>query len=239
MTTTNVENKIALVTGGSSGIGLAIIQKLLQNNIAVIAHFNRHKPDLTHERLKWIKADFSIVAEINGMINQIIKDNKRIDYLVNVASVSEDKNFSEINIQDIQYIYQTNLFSHITITNEIFSLMKENGYGRIVTVSSIGVKFAGSANTMLYSSSKCALEAVTRSFAKLGAQWNILANSVRAGVTDTGFHKDESKNMVKRISMIPLKRMAKPVEIADMIYFLLDSTGDFITGQEFSVSGGE
>jgi NAD(P)-dependent dehydrogenase (short-subunit alcohol dehydrogenase family) len=237
--TTNVQNKIALVTGGSSGIGLSIVQKLLQNEISVIAHYHSHVPDLTHEKLKWVKSDFSQNDEIKMMMKNIINENSRIDYLINAASVSENKLFSEIDMQDIQYIYQVNLFSHITIINEVFSLMKNNDFGKIVTISSIGVKFAGSANSMLYSSSKCALEAVTRSFARQGAPSNILANSIRAGVTDTGFHKDASKNMEKRISLIPLKRMARPGEIADMVYFLLDSTGDFITGQEFAVSGGE
>ena len=239
MVVAKLESKVALITGASSGIGQSIVEKLLQNNIRVIAHYRSHKPDLKRERLKWVQADFSKNYEVEAMMKEIVQDHRCIDYLVNVASVSEDKLFSEIDENDAQYIYQTNLFSHITIMNKVFSLMKNQCYGRIVTISSIGVKYSGSANTMLYSSSKCALEAITRSFAKHGASFNVNANSVRAGVTDTGFHTDASKNMEKRVSMIPMKRMAKPHEIADMAYFLLSSTGDFITGQEYAVSGGE
>jgi len=92
---------------------------------------------------------------------------------------------------------------------------------------------------MLYSSSKAALESMTRSFAKQGAPFNVLANSIRAGVTNTDFHRNSGKNMNDRINLIPLKRMAEPEEIADTVMFLCSEKASFITGQEITVAGGE
>ena len=118
--------------------------------------------------------------------------------------------------------------------------MSKQKSGRIINVSSIGVKFGGSPNTVHYSASKAALEALTRSFSKIGAPDNVLVNAIRAGVTDTPIHsKLGRKDLSRRSGMIPLGRMADPEEISQAVLFLASDQSSYITGSIIPVSGGE
>ena len=118
--------------------------------------------------------------------------------------------------------------------------MKEEEYGRIVNISSIGVKYGGSPSSAIYTMSKSAIESITTSFAKAGAKHNILVNCIRIGVTNTKLHNlNPEKNMKKRTSMIPMQRIADPNEIAQSILFLISPESSFTTGSIFTVSGGE
>jgi len=112
--------------------------------------------------------------------------------------------------------------------------------GRIVNISSIGVKFGGSTRSMHYSASKAALEALTRSLAKAGTGFNVLVNAVRPGVTDTPLHKKTGrKDLTKRRNLIPLKRLARPEEISNVVMFLAGEKNTFITNSIIDVAGGE
>ena len=118
--------------------------------------------------------------------------------------------------------------------------MKRNKCGRIINISSIGVKYGGHPNSAPYTISKAALEAMTILFAKAGAPHNVLVNAVRVGATDTDFHKlNPSKDLSSRINLIPLKRLADPSEIASTIYFLASEESSFVTGSVITVAGGE
>lgn len=111
--------------------------------------------------------------------------------------------------------------------------------GRIVNISSIVAKYGGSANSLAYGCSKRALEGLTKILAREGAGYNILVNTIRPGVIDTVFHRKFPKDMDKRIAMIPVKRMGRPMDVAGMVYFLGSEKNNFITNQVVTVSGGE
>jgi 3-oxoacyl-[acyl-carrier protein] reductase len=118
--------------------------------------------------------------------------------------------------------------------------MQEQRSGRIINISSIGVQFGGGVNSVHYSASKAALEALTLSFAKAGAPYNVLVNTVRAGVTDTPFHEKIGRDdLTDRANLIPKKRIAKPEGISNSVLFLASDSSSFITGSTLTVAGGE
>ena len=117
--------------------------------------------------------------------------------------------------------------------------MKKNKWGRILAISSIGTKFGGAYDTFLYSLSKLMNQFFPGSIKNL-AKLNILINCLQIGVTDTKLNFiDKDKNLKKRIELIPLKRLAKPKEVAQYIYFLLSEENTLITSEVINISGGE
>ncbi len=117
--------------------------------------------------------------------------------------------------------------------------MIDRGWGRIVNLSSIGVKYGGGEKTFPYSLSKHALEIFPKDHQGWAAS-NVLINTIRIGVTDPRMHTaDPEKDMAKRVSMIPMKRMATPDEMAQVVYWLGSEENSFMTGQVISAAGGE
>lgn len=230
-------NRVALITGGSSDIGKKIVQKFLDNNVKVIAQFNSTEIDIESENLKTIKCSFNKKKDLEDFVQTVFECESSIDFLINATGIIENRNFLECSMEVINEVFQVNFFSHAYLMKTFFPIMVRNKFGRIVSLSSIGLKFGGSMNSAYYSASKSALEAITRSYAKFGAQSNVLCNTIRVGVIDTKIHKN--KDMVERSKMIPVNRLGRPEEIAEMVFFLCSDKSDFITGQEFAVSGGE
>ena len=110
--------------------------------------------------------------------------------------------------------------------------------GNIINISSGGVKFGSNVENVFYGASKSALESVTRTFSRVGAPFNVLVNTLRPGVTDSGLLEKIGKDLNNRVKLIPMKRAARTNEIAEMIYFLAVKN-TFITGEIISVTGGE
>jgi len=236
--------KSALVTGANSGIGFATVQLFLKNGYKVFAHYNSNKKNLElidNNNLSLLQADFKNTLETKKLFNNIIKEIPQIDVLVNNAGLY-------ISVDDFDYLstsifddtINVNLKAPFILSKKYIKLMRKYNRGRIINISSIGVKYGGSPNSMPYTLSKSALETMTKSFAKEGAKYNILVNALRVGVTDTDIHNSaKSKNMQNRIDMIPLKRMAEPKEIAEYILFLASQKSNFTTGSIITIAGGE
>lgn len=240
-------NKIVLITGISSDIGIAIANRFAKEGWDIVGHYFS-----SHDKAKQIKkmaikykvnhclieADFNSEKEIY----KLIKKTKNIDIstvINNAGTYTTSKHFSEIVYKDILNTFMVNVFAPFLLTSNIFMRMKRKDFGRIVNISSIAAKYGGSAFSMHYGSSKLALEGLTKTFAKEGAKSNILVNTIRPGVIDTSFHKKFPKNMKKRIAMIPLKRMGSPQDIAGMAYYLGSDKNNFITNEIITIAGGE
>jgi 3-oxoacyl-[acyl-carrier protein] reductase len=232
-----LNEKVAIVIGGSSDIGHGIIDSLLKHNYRVVAAFTKRHINIENKNLVSQFLDMNDKLSIESFIKTISKNHSKIDVLLNCSGYIENTNFLHTESDEILKVFNINLFGHIEIMKFVFQKMCEQKQGKIISLSSIGVKFSGSANSVYYSASKSALEAVTKSFAKFGAEYNVLCNTIRVGVVDTKIHK--GKDMDKRISMIPLKRIGKVTDIVGMVDFLISDEANFITGQDFAVSGGE
>ena len=243
-----LKNKYVLVTGASSGIGFQIAKDFLLEGAFVGVHYcnnlkgaKRTLKYAKNKQCKIFKSDFSSSKEVSALWNEFILWSKgRIDILVNNASFVKPMPLENLSEEEWDRTFQVNLKAAFQLSRAAFSIMSKKKNGRIINISSGGWKYGGGKDTIHYSVSKAALEALTMAFAKIGAPHNILVNAIRPGVTDTPFHKKIGRNdLSARRNLVPLKRLAKPSEISHMVLFLASSKSSFITNTIISVTGGE
>lgn len=242
-----LQKRTVLITGITSGIGEAIAYEFAKNGWNIVGHIssNVEKTHVIAENIKkvsvsvsFIRADFSDEKEIGNFISKLTR--VKIDSIVNNAgSYVAQKHFSELTMRDLEKAFRINLFAPILISVKIFNSMKERRFGRIVNISSIAAKYGGSSYSMHYGCSKLALEGLTKTLSKEGAEYNVFVNTIRPGVIDTEFHKKFPKDMSKRIELIPMKRMGAAEDIADIAYYLGSEKNRFITNEIINIAGGE
>lgn len=243
-----MKGKRVLVTGASSGIGYQIALDLLKEGAIVGAHYRdneaRVRELLEHAetgQCQIFQADFSRSDEVRRLWSKYIDWSKGIDVLVNNAGEAAlPSPLKELSDEAWDRTFQVNVKAPFLLSRAALSAMEDQGSGRIVNISSIGVKFGGGATTAHYNASKAALEALTMSLAKAGAPFNVLVNAVRAGVTDTPLHEKIGRPIwPTRVDMIPLKRPAQTSEISNAVLFLASDKSSYITGTIMTVAGGE
>ena len=234
--------KTVLITGSSGGIGKEVSIYFADKGWNVICHYNSSQKsikELEYYFMKnnityhFLKCDFADSFQFNSFIDNI--NDFKIDTLINNAGVSMDCH----GIEDIIRVFTINTFSAMMITTKVFEKMKDNKFGRIVNISSIGAKYGSSISSMSYGCSKLAIEGVTKTFAREGYSYNVLVNTIRPGVINTDFHKKTSKDMQKRVSLIPLLRMGDPKDISRVAYMIGSEENNFITNEIIMIAGGE
>jgi 3-oxoacyl-[acyl-carrier protein] reductase len=239
-----------VVTGSSSGIGASIAVRLAELGAKVGVHYHQHgsEAETIIEEIRsnggtaeGFQADLTDSIPREELIPAMIAKLGGLDALVNNAGVPQGEGlFPEIKKVDWDQTLALNAEAPFFLTQQAFSYMQAHGGGRIVNISSIGVKYGGSARTLHYAMAKSALETLTVGMSKLGAKHNILVNTVRAGMTDTPFWNDKTSDEIEaRIRLIPLGRIGKPYEVAEMVCFLLSPAASYISGQTIAISGGE
>jgi NAD(P)-dependent dehydrogenase (short-subunit alcohol dehydrogenase family) len=239
--------RTVLITGGTSDIGREIAMVFARNGWNVLIHYRslRKKAEEIADLIKefkrectLVKTDFTSEKQIRSLIDKL--DNFRIDSLVNNAGTYiESKHYSELGLDLMLKTFMVNTFAPLFLSAALLDKMKQRRFGRIVNISSIAAKYGGSSYSLHYGASKRALEGLTKTLAREGAQDNVLVNTIRPGVIDTGFHKSFPKNMDKRIDMIPLKKMGTPQDVAEMVYLLGSEQNHFITNETITIAGGE
>ena len=218
-----MESKIALITGASRGIGKSIKEVLSKDEIEIISP-NRNELDLSSSE------------SIDKFLSQTSAD---IDIIINNAGILKVGEHNEFSSDDFHEILQVNVVAPFKIISGFVEKMKIHSFGRIVNISSVwGQK--SKKGRMLYSSSKAALDALTRSLAIEFASYNILINSVAPGYIETDMLKqcntEEELSIIR--DTIPMKRFGKKIEIAELVRFLSSENNSYITGQVFTIDGG-
>ena len=237
-------NKKVLILGASSDIGLKLIEIYLKNQYKIIAHYNKGNKnffklvDSNKNKIKKVK--FNFLTNLNQsekfLKNKIFKD---CSVLINALGYLKETNYSVLKLNDLENALKVNLFPGIYLTKKIGEEMNKKKWGRIVHLGSIGVKYGGGVSNFPYSLSKHSLEFIP-SYTKRWIKNNVFINTVRVGATRTKLHsKLLSKNLKYRESLIPLKRMANPREIADFIFYIGSEKNSYISNQILSISGGE
>jgi 3-oxoacyl-[acyl-carrier protein] reductase len=247
-----IKGKRVLVTGASTGIGAAIAELFGEYGAAVGIHYNTSEKEALELKRKIassggkaevFKADLLKKSERSALIKQFTAKFGGIDILVNNAGgVYGAKHLLDLDEESWNKTFALNTTAPFFLAKEAFSYMKDHGGGRIINISSVSAKYGGSPTTIHYGAAKAALDAITKGLARAGAPYNILVNSVRGGVIDTPFHKKihrNKKSLEERIRLIPLKRMGKPEDIARVVLFLASEAGNYITGEIFTVAGGD
>lgn len=242
-----LEGKVALVTGASRGIGRAIAVKLAENGAKVIVNYNgsKDKANETLEMIKNVGSDGSISCfdvsneeACKTEIDNLLKEYGHIDILVNNAGITRDKLLMGMSDEDFTSVLNTNLLgSFHTIKFLIRNFLKLKG-GSVINISSVSgvIGNPGQAN---YSSSKAGVIGLTKSVAREYASKGIRVNAIAPGFIDTDMvdnMTDEAKKQIE--DKVPLRRLGKPSEIAELAAFLASDRASYITGQVISVDGG-
>ena len=230
-------NKTALITGASRGIGKAISDNLKEKGHFIIGTSTTGKGQ-TLSVDRWIKADFSTETGIEDFI-EIIKELHEIKILINNAGINIIKCLSEISEKDYNKIHNINLKAPYRISQVVAINMSKNDGGKIVNISSIWSTIA-KANRTLYSTMKTGIIGMTKSMAIEWSDNQILINAVSPGFTMTELTDHSLSKQEKEIleEQIPLKRLARPDEIAKVVSFLCSNDNSYLTGQNIIVDGG-
>ena len=240
------KGKTALVTGGSGGIGLSIVQKLIKNHIKVIVidKANANKKFSKNKYIEFIKLDLSEDEELKNNLEYIKSKYKKIDYLINAAGVlwfDNDVSLEKISLNIWDKVMDINLRSIVVISQTILPLMKKNKFGSIVNISSIDALSGDDKPQDAYGTSKAALLRLSKSVSIQYAKYKIRSNSILPGPIDTPMQKRWKINPVAKKNLsknIPLQRIGLPKDIANASLFLLSDQSEFITGAELIVDGG-
>ena len=238
-------SKTAIVTGGSRGIGRATAIELskMGMNVAVIFHGNQEKADETVAACKAngveaiaIKCDVKVMAEVQ--IENVMETFGSVDVLVNNAGVTKDGLLLRMSEEDFDAVIDTNLKGCFLFSKVCASIMMKQRSGKIINIASI-VGLQGNAGQANYAASKAGIIGFTKSLAKELGSRGITVNAVAPGFVETDM-TDVLSDKVKEafLNMVPLKRTAKPEDIANAIGFLASEKADYITGQVLTVDGG-
>jgi 3-oxoacyl-[acyl-carrier protein] reductase len=238
-----MKNKNILILGASSDIGEGVIQKFIKSGWNIYAHYNRNSKKLKFLKSKYsnqmtlIKADLSNTKKITKLIKQI--KNKKILSIVNLVGYFDNKSYQNFTIESIIKTIKINSIAPIFIQRSLLGNMIKNKFGRILNISSIGVKYGGSNFSFSYSFSKKSLEYFPK-YLKSITKYNILNNVLRIGFTNTKMiNKVRSKNIKERVSLIPINRMANVKEVSDVIFNLASEKNTYISGETITIAGGE
>ena len=238
------EKKLALVTGGSRGIGKACALELAKSGCDVVINYagNVEAANQTVEELKTLgvnaeayKFDVSNQEEVNENIAKIVEKYGRIDVLVNNAGITRDDLFIRMDSDKWNAVIDTNLSSAFYVSKPVVKLMMKQRSGAIINMASV-VGVYGNLGQANYSAAKAGLIGFTKSLAKELGSRNIRVNAVAPGFIKTDMTKDLA-NTEEYAKLIPLKRMGEAEDIAKAVKFLaLDA--DYVTGQVLEVDGG-
>lgn len=243
----SLQDKIALVTGGSRGIGKSIALALAGEG-AHVAITYRSAASSAEEVLKTIRArgrkasghqsDARQFDEAQKVVDAVVKEFGRLDVLVNNAGITKDTLLMRMTEQDWDDVIDTNLKSAFAFSKAACRPMMGQREGRIINISSIaGV--IGNAGQTNYAASKAGLIGMTKTLAKELASRNIQVNAVAPGFVDTDMtEKLNPQQKEALMNLIPLKRTAKPEEIASVVVFLASPASSYMTGQVLCVDGG-
>lgn len=237
--------KTVIVTGGSRGIGAAIVRGLAKSGYQVVLNYYKSEEaakkiqkELKEKNIEIeiFKADVSKREEVKKLVAFTLKKYKNIDVLINNAGIDQIKLFTDITDEDWNTMMGVNLNSVFYCTQEVLENMIHNKKGCIINISSIwGTQ--GASCEVHYSSSKAAVDGLTKALAKELGPSNIRVNSIAPGLVDTDMNKNVTKEELEELKKeIPLGRMAKPEEIVNSVKWLIED--EYVSGQIISVNGG-
>jgi len=237
--------KTVFITGASSDIGIETCRKFLQENWKVLAHFRTTSPGLQKlrdeysKKISLVQLDFSDLSKLEQNLLKVKPMYEHVDSFIGCAAKLTPELYGELTQRSISDHFNTNVIPNILITQHLVPEMLKRNWGRIIYISSVGIKFGGGRDSFSYALSKHCLEffpAATKNW----VQKNVFLNTVRVGVTDTKIHKSNSyKNIDERVQLIPAKRMATPQEIASYLFFFGSELNTFIANQVLPITGGE
>ena len=241
-----LSEKVALVTGGSRGIGEGIVRKLIDSNATVVFTYqssaDRANAIISElnvgDRLMAIQSDASNYGQSEELIKQVIDTYGRVDILVNNAGITKDGLMLRMSEDQWDHVIEVNLKSVFNLTKHVLRPMMKNRSGSIINLTSV-VGVFGNAGQANYAASKAGIIGFTKSIAKEVGSRNIRCNAIAPGFIGTEMTAElDDKTRDAYLANVPLKRFGDVKEVADMVAFLGSDHTSYVTGQVLSVCGG-
>lgn len=240
-------SKVALITGGTRGIGRQIAVTLAKEGYDIAVNYMTLSDEVENTKKEVEKAgvkcitvcgDVSKFDDSENMVKEVVNEFGRIDVLVNNAGITKDMLIMRMKREDFESVIDVNLVGTFNVTKNVVPYMMKQRDGRIINLSSV-VGISGNAGQTNYSASKAGIIGFTKSLAKEVGSRNILVNAVAPGFIATRMTdvlKDEVKEEISKT--IPLKRMGTPQDVANVVKFLASEDSSYITGQVINIDGG-
>lgn len=242
-----LKNKVAIVTGGTRGIGYAVVEKFLQNGATVVLFGSRQETvtkavaSLKEKNENWeVSGAWPTLTDADSMTAEMskIKDKYgRIDILVNNAGISDSASIEKYTADHFSKIMDLNVNAVMNGILPVVEIMKQQGGGCILNTSSM-VSICGQPSGVAYPTSKCAVNGLTWSLARELGPFHIRVNAVAPGITRTDMVAALPKEMIQPlINRIPLRRMGEAEDVANAFLFLASDMASYVTGEILSVDG--
>ncbi len=240
-------NQVALITGGTRGIGKEIALTLAKEGYDIALNYRAENEDLSklkqeieanNVKCLTVKGDVSSFEDCEQFVKQTIQEFGKIDVLVNNAGVTKDTLLIRMKKEDFEQVINVNLIGTFNVTKNVISYMMKAHSGRIINISSV-VGICGNAGQTNYAASKAGIIGFTKSLAKEVASRNILVNAIAPGFIQTNMTdvlKEEIKQEIAK--NIPMQRMGDAKDVANVVKFLASRDSSYITGQVIHVDGG-
>ena len=235
--------RVAIVTGGTRGIGRAISEALLGAGYKVAATYGGNEE--VAERcsketgIPCYKFDVADFAACQAGVRRIANDLGPVEVLINNAGITRDGTLQRMNFEQWNQVIQTNLGSCFNMCRSVIDSMRERGFGRIVNIGSINGQ-AGQYGQVNYAAAKSGIHGFTKALSQEGAPKGITVNAIAPGYIDTEMVRAVPPNVLEKIvARIPVGRLGKAEEIARGVLFLVADDAGFITGSTLSINGGQ
>jgi 3-oxoacyl-[acyl-carrier protein] reductase len=232
----DLKGKIALVTGGTRGIGAAIASKLYDLGATVIITGTR-SDYVPLEQYQYISADFSKKSDLDCFVNEVRE--KQIDILINNAGINQIGPISELLVSDFEKVQQVNVTAPFMLCQAVLVGMRERRWGRVINISSIWGKIS-KAHRAPYSASKFAIDGLTAAISAEVASDGVMVNSIAPGFIDTKLTRTilGVEGMHKLALQVPAKRVGTVDEVAKFVAWLAGPENTYISGQNIAIDGG-
>ena len=239
-----LDGQVALVTGGSRGIGLAIGRHLLGQGATVAAGYSRDEKsalaldDEYQDRVSIHQGNIGVVEDCDRVVREVIDRHGKIDILVNNAGITADRTVRKMGAEEWDRVIHVNLSGAFYLSRAVLNPMLERGYGRIVNISSV-IGETGNIGQANYAAAKSGLFGLTKSLALETARKGITVNCVAPGFIATEMVMAVAEEaLAKVVALIPVGRLGEPEEVARVVDFLVDPAAGYITGSVVDVNGG-
>ncbi|MBD3321942.1 MAG: SDR family oxidoreductase [Chitinivibrionales bacterium] len=228
------ENKVVLVTGATGNIGTALC-KGFDRNSAIVYQTDIRETDRPH----FIPGDISDQSFIAGLVERIMNEQGHIDVLVNNAGICPRTPFFDIRLDEWQKVLSVNLTSMFLLSQACMNVMLAQQSGSIISLASLAGQVGGIAVGAHYSATKAAIECMTKTLARNGAQANVRANAVAPGIIDSALTDQATPGQRENFTKtIPLGRLGRVDEVAGPVLFLASDLASYITGFTVDINGG-
>jgi 3-oxoacyl-[acyl-carrier protein] reductase len=242
-----LKDRVAVITGGARGIGKAIASAFVREGGKVcLADVDQETLETTkkeirkgREEILALACDITKSADVKAAMNQVQKTWGRVDILVNNAGIIRRGTIETVTEEDWDRVIEVNLKGTFNCCKAVAGIMKRQGYGKIVNVSSIAGKMGDITSAPGYGSSKAGVDALTKTLARQLAPYGVNVNGVSPHAIETEMSAQWSEERRKEIiASIPLGRLGKPEDVAEAVLFLASDDASFITGEILDVNGG-